>query len=205
MKDDSLTPEEKLLKIIENPGLVEKKKAGPVIKNVDALKGWFKSFDIKSIIPKRVDIKTANKILAVLCVLFTLFLISDLLGGKVAFKRKLDKILAGTAATGAAVKKANVPEVKMDELIAESKKRSMFTLEPPKEKPIARSDISGQAVELKLVGILWSENPQAMIEDTKAQKTYLVSAGDKIGTVNVKSILMNKVVLSKDTEEWDLR
>ncbi|MCX5687013.1 MAG: hypothetical protein NTW09_06130 [Candidatus Omnitrophica bacterium] len=204
MKKDELTPEEKLLKIIENPGMVEKKKALPITRNIDALRSWFATFDIKAIIPKRVDIKTVNKVLAVLCILATLFLISDLLNGRVVFKRKLNKILAGTAVSAVAGR-TTIPDVKPEDLIAGTKKRNIFTLEAEKAKPISRSDIAGAAVELKLVGILWSENPQAMVEDTKAQKTYLVSAGDKIGTVNVKSILIDKVVLSKDTEEWDLR
>ena len=204
MKKDDLTPEEKLLKIIENPGMVEKKKALPITRNIDALRSWFATFDIKAIMPKRVDIKTVNKVLAVLCILVTLFLISDLLNGRVVFKRKLNKILAGTAVSTAAGR-TTIPDVKPEDLIAGTKKRNIFTLEAEKAKPISRSDIAGAAVELKLVGILWSENPQAMVEDTRAQKTYLVSAGDKIGTVNVKSILIDKVVLSKDTEEWDLR
>lgn len=205
MKNDSLTPEEKLLKIIENPGMVEKKKASPALKNINALQSWLKNFDIKAAIPKRIDIRTVNRILAVLCIVITLVLISDFLNGKFTFRKKLNKILAGTTAKNTAGKNIAIPEVKTEQLIADSKKRNIFTLEPEKEKPIARSDIAGAAVELKLVGILWSDNPQAMIEDTRAQKTYLVSAGDKIGTVNVKSILVDKVVLSKDTEEWDLR
>lgn len=204
MQKDGLTPEEQLLKIIENPGMVEKKRTLPITRGISALKSRFLTFDIRKIIPKRVDIKTVNKILAVLCVLITLFLVSDLLNGRSVFKVKLNKILSGTAVSTAA-KTTVIPDVKPEDLAADSKKRNIFTLEPEKAKPIARSDIAGAAVELKLVGILWSENPQAMIEDTKAQRTYLVNAGDKIGTVNVKSILIDKVVLSKDTEEWDLR
>jgi len=58
---------------------------------------------------------------------------------------------------------------------------------------------------LKLVGILWSENPQVMIEDTKQTKTYLLSIGETIGELQIKRILKDKVVVGKDDVEWEIR
>jgi hypothetical protein len=48
---------------------------------------------------------------------------------------------------------------------------------------------------LKLVGISWSDQPDAMIEDSKAAQTFFVKKGQMIGEVQVENILKDKVVL----------
>jgi len=55
------------------------------------------------------------------------------------------------------------------------------------------------------VGVIWSANPQAMVEDTQNHKTSLVSTGDYLGQLKVNKITRNSVVLEKDREEWELR
>jgi hypothetical protein len=94
--------------------------------------------------------------------------------------------------------------VKLEDVLTQARKHNIFTLLPSKDAAMQGPGIGGPA-ELKLVGVLWSDHPQAMIENTKEQKTYFVSTGDKIGVVTVKSILQNKVILTKDSEEWELR
>ncbi|MDD5745650.1 MAG: hypothetical protein PHO30_00155 [Candidatus Omnitrophica bacterium] len=58
---------------------------------------------------------------------------------------------------------------------------------------------------LKLVGISWSNDPDAIIEDTKIQKTYFVKKGYMIDSIMVKEILKDKVILRCQGEEVDLR
>ena len=50
---------------------------------------------------------------------------------------------------------------------------------------------------LKLVGIIWSANPEAMIEDATETRTLLLKKGDSFGKnlFKVKSVLRNSVVL----------
>ena len=204
---ENITPEEKLLKIIENPATAQKRKALPDIKSTaGALTDW-----IKRLLPGgegkeafRVDMRTINKALAVICVCVTLYAVIYLITEGSDLSRKFSKIISGGNIQAVREKAPPEAAVKTEELVAGVNQRNIFTL-APKEKPIERADLSGGAVELKLVGILWSDTPQAMIEDTKDQKTYLVSKGDKIGSVSVKDILVNKVVLTKDQQEWDLR
>jgi len=43
-----------------------------------------------------------------------------------------------------------------------------------------------------------------MIENTKESKTYLLNNGEKINQLTVK-ILKDKVVLSSEGKEWELR
>jgi len=41
--------------------------------------------------------------------------------------------------------------------------------------------MADMTASLKLVGISMSDNPDAMIEDTKLQKTYFVKMGSMVG------------------------
>ena len=58
---------------------------------------------------------------------------------------------------------------------------------------------------LKLVGISWSSNPDAIIEDTKESKTFFVKPGQRIGEVKVQAIFKDKVILSYQGEETELK
>lgn len=202
---EKITPEEKLLKIIENPASVQKKVLPGINKTVSSFLGWVKGLASTTGGPWRIDMRTANRLLVALCGLVTIYAAAYLIREGVGLNQRFNKIASGANIPAQKEKEASKLTVpKPEETPAEAQKRNIFTL-TQKEKPIERADLSGGAVELKLVGILWSDNPQAMIEDTKAQKTYLVSQGDKIGNVGVKAILINKVVLTKDEQEWDLR
>ena len=57
----------------------------------------------------------------------------------------------------------------------------------------------------KLVGISWSKNPDAMIEDTVALRTFFVKRGQMLGRVKVEGIFKDKVILSFDGEETELK
>ena len=57
-----------------------------------------------------------------------------------------------------------------------------------------------------LVGISWSEDPEAMIEDVEAKRTHFVRRGQVIDEkVKVVSILKDRVILNYDGEEVELR
>ncbi|MCM8797134.1 MAG: hypothetical protein NC923_04565, partial [Candidatus Omnitrophica bacterium] len=58
---------------------------------------------------------------------------------------------------------------------------------------------------LRLVGISWSNDPDAMIEDSKALRTFFIKRGQMIGEVKVQAIFKDKVILSYAGEEIELR
>ncbi len=62
-----------------------------------------------------------------------------------------------------------------------------------------------QTESLKLVGISWSKDPDAMIEDIRIPRTYFVKRGEMIGEVKVEAIFKNKVVLSYEGSEIELK
>jgi hypothetical protein len=58
--------------------------------------------------------------------------------------------------------------------------------------------------EVNLVGIIAGENPQAIIEDKKSQKTYYVSKGQFVGEFQVDDILEGKIILNYKGQRYEL-
>ncbi|MFH1269743.1 MAG: hypothetical protein ABIH75_01615 [Candidatus Omnitrophota bacterium] len=79
----------------------------------------------------------------------------------------------------------------------------------PKNPLIAKGGPSEKAIEatqhLKLVGISWSNNPDAMIEDSKAMRTFFLKRGQMIGDVKVEAIFKDKVILNYSGEDIELK
>ena len=94
--------------------------------------------------------------------------------------------------------------------LAKVKKRNIFEMGAAK-KAVSLIDAgpSSKAVEatqnLRLVGISWSDSPDAMIEDIKALKTFFVKKGQMIGEVQVEAITKEKVILRYGEEQVDLK
>ncbi len=152
--------------------------------------------------------------IACACVVFTIFWIFNFAREDAAFKERLEKIKA--EAVGSVYKEENAPSMgaNIGELMANVAKRNIFKLsseENQAQVPISQTSrqrsTAGAGIpgDIKLVGIIWTDNPQAMMEDTKEQKTYLVSTGDNIGDLKIKKILSDKVIISKGEQEWELR
>ncbi|MBU1871746.1 MAG: hypothetical protein KKH80_02980, partial [Candidatus Omnitrophica bacterium] len=101
-------------------------------------------------------------------------------------------------------------------------KVASFYIEKARMRDIFRMGLSsvveaGQATEvpiskiaeaskiLKLVGISWSEDPDVIIEDTQAKRSYFLKRGQAISDFTVKAIFKDKVVLSYQGEEFELK
>lgn len=75
----------------------------------------------------------------------------------------------------------------------------------PQGKQVASNSTLEAAGNLKLVGISWSNDPDAMIEDSKALRTFFVKRGQMVGDAKVQAIFKDKVVLSYNGEEVELK
>ena len=58
--------------------------------------------------------------------------------------------------------------------------------------------------DINLVGIISGENPQAVIEDKKAQKTYYVTKGQFIGEMQVEDIQEGKIIINYAGQKYEL-
>ncbi len=207
MDKDNITPEEKLLKIIESPdthkqriSLAQNKRN----KSAGMPGSWLKKFSIDKEKLKRFNLKTANKILAGICVVWTVFSVSDFFKLKIQLDNRYKKIIDGAAVSPAEPRRLFIPDVQLNSLQEQIRKRDIFTFLPKLEVTEAAA-VNDEIANLKLVGVIWSDNPQAMIEDLAGKGTYLVNQGEKIGELKVKKIFKEKVILSKEDKEWQLR
>lgn len=214
---DNLTPEERLLKIIENPDIQKRKlpnlkieQATVVLDRAKKLLGTLKKFRLNKINKdslKHLDLRVATIIFAVICGAFSIYWVFDFVKSRVTLDKRFQKIIAESAIaeTGSNVDQG-LMNLDTSKLAEETKNRNIFSFSPPAaEAGMIMTQTTFMVTNLKLVGILWSDNPQAMIEDTKEQKTYFVSSGDKVGEVTVKKIFRDKVIIGKDSQEWELR
>jgi type II secretory pathway component PulC len=75
---------------------------------------------------------------------------------------------------------------------------------PPEEEP---SEVVVNPIEhLSLVGISFSDEPDVMIKDNRTQKIHFLKRGEWIeGTFKVESILSDRVILTYQGRELELR
>lgn len=67
------------------------------------------------------------------------------------------------------------------------------------------SGLSAELIkEINLVGIIAGENPQAIIEDKSAQKTYYLNKGQFIGEFQVEDIQEGKIILNFNGQRFEL-
>lgn len=74
----------------------------------------------------------------------------------------------------------------------------------------ANSEVLNELKDLKLVGVIWSQNPEVMIESTKDSRTYTLKKGEFLDKeVKIKEILRSSVILEVNlgtsTREIELR
>ena len=209
MEKDRLTPEERLLKIIESPEVrrtILPPKAQTLIFLRSGLGGWIKALGFFNKAQLSVELKFINKIMAFLCVCATLFCLLDYLRLKESLGKRFHQL---TESAGEAV---TIPEnqtsaikVSLAEVFDQIQKRNIFTFLAPAEKGTVSESVFGMVSRLKLVGIIWSNKPQAMIEDSKETKTYLLGENDRIGELEIKKIFRDKVIVGDGASEWELR
>lgn len=87
------------------------------------------------------------------------------------------------------------------------KKRDIFRMgrKPALEGEVISSKAAEATQNLRVVGISWSEQPDAMIEDIKAGKTYFVKKGQMAGEFKVEAIYKDRVTLKSGMESIDIR
>ena len=211
MAKEGITPEEKLLKIIENPddhkdsyrGAVQEVKDGSLAKKGQAL---FKNILSGKQFSFKFTLHSLNRIFIFLAAFLTLFLIFDFTKDRVSSKKKFALITKPPIASEKEELQESLPSVNLSASIKVAKKKNIFDLAPAKAEPVTKKKVEkDKASNLKLVGILWSRNPQAMIENSQDKQTYILNAGDKVARWKVKKIYNDKVVLMGSDGELELR
>jgi len=165
----------------------------------------FLSIDFTNIDIRKISLATVNKILIVVAAICTIAFAFYILGEKQNVSERIDDLASMKIEKNSmpiSTDKPNLP--KINEYIAETQKNNPFHLLPENEiKTI--DEIIEKPLNLKLVGILWADNAQAIIEDLNSEKTFIVEDGDVVGDYNVVKISQLEVILDDNGTEKILK
>ncbi|MFH1395037.1 MAG: hypothetical protein ABIH09_02650 [Candidatus Omnitrophota bacterium] len=199
-----ITPEEKLLHLIENTQ--EKNKLSPK-KEIQKIKIFFTS--IPSAISKlsfninfrRITLRTVNKVLIALSFTATIVFFFYWTAEKSEIEKEFDALQIQK--TDKSLLPLDLQQDVMptaETYIAAAANNNPFHVLPTVQE---RETIeTSTPLNFKLVGILWSNQAQAIIEDSSTEETYLVAEGDILDVYTVTKITQTEVTLrSKDGEK----
>lgn len=225
-QERSLSPEKQLLKLIEEP------KAGGGGIQAEAVKhqglsmfspsAWLGRFfffrdTFKKYFhregPAQLDIKLINRALSFMILLLVFYFLSTFAVSLLGLK-KVPRLEFKASAASSSVSPQEILSLKKAAAYYLEKvtERDIFKMgEKKADKSAAAgskppsSRIMEATQHLKLVGISWSNDPDAMIEDSKAGRTFFMKRGQMLGEIKVQAIFKDKVVLGYEGEEIELR
>jgi hypothetical protein len=220
-QEKSLSPEKQLLKLIENPKAQGPAQAAAIkhlglsLLSLSGLKARFSflkdklSNSFKTGKFYYFNVKTINISLGLVTFVLAIYFVTNLLISLVSLKKNLN-LEFKIAKSQHSIDSKVVSALKAASYYLEKiRARDIFKMGSRKkeeeEVKVPSSKIIGATQNLKLVGISWSGDPDAMIEDTKALRTFFVKRGQMIGEVKVQAIFKDRVVLSYEGEELELR
>jgi hypothetical protein len=222
-KERFVTPEKQLLNLIEDHGSSKSGARGSAIKHRGlsflSAGAWigrlsFLKQNLKAWHPRDVhsiDIRGINRILIIIIAVLAVYFVQGVVADLMRFKKMDSSRLGSVSAQGAAEIKDIVGLNKaLSSYVEVVSQRDIFNIgsvaQPP--APSAPSAVS-KAVEatknFKLVGISWSNDPDVMIEDETALRTFFVKRGQMVGPVKVQAVFKDKVILSYEGEEITLK
>ncbi|MFH1460104.1 MAG: hypothetical protein ABIG64_07025 [Candidatus Omnitrophota bacterium] len=216
MAQPKRTSEDRLLEIIENPATPLKKvprsysKSG-IKQQINLL---LKRIPLKKeTLLKLLNFQVLNKILIFICVSLTIFFVVDFQRTKINLEKNLKNQDINAQSLYIQQAQDNILPVDFNKMIEYANMRNIFTFLLPVKHVETGEDVSQEYQELSklianfvLVGIIWSEeNPQAIIEDKKTERTYLIEAGSKLEEFDVQKVFSDSVVVSVGENEWTIK
>lgn len=225
MDEAGITPEKELLNLIEGakdnkPHLereIFKRKVGSLFSfgaiagRISFLRDWLKAgFKDKRFY---VDIKTTNRILGLFIFILTAYLIFSILMSIMNFKKTLNNLEPMDEIRQIQSLDNHQPQTlnTVSYYLQKAKDRNIFAMadaliDKESEKKQKRSLMEEIVQNLRLVGISWSDDPVAIIEDTNRKQAFFLKKGQKINDLTVKEIYYkDKVILSYAGQEIELR
>ena len=222
--DESLTPEQQLLKLIENPKqasvrVESVKREGKKWFSFPALKGrldfWKGAsvkrwFSLKQFSQSPHGMERVNGVLKFLIFVMVIYSGYTIFGMVTGIKKASNLILPSDKAA------VDIPEPaatlqSVSYYLEKTKGRNIFTPVVPEkpqvaEKPAVEVEEENPFKNCNLVGIAWSDDPEAMVEDKGLGRTFFVRRGQLLANgLRVVTIFKDKVILSYKGKEYELR
>ena len=206
---DKQTSDERLLKLIEGTGEPKRKQviaSGEKKSSTNFVPAKLNFLELKSKLKNlKVDLYSLNKGLIAVSVLLTFIFLYALFSAPVipksnaAFFTPADssaiiKLISSGEAQGLIRKNISGQDIKRDFFLPSGSRSSIYMQEQGQ-------DLTGELKDLKLVGIIWSQNPEVMIENAKDSRTYTLKKGESLDEqFKVKEISRNSATLEVTTE-----
>ena len=219
------TPERDLLKIIESKeveGRVTSQgslRKGLSLFSLGALKGrlsFFRGNLLKLFSGgATLEISSINRVLFIAVLAMLIFMSFDFFNSMMNLNEDVDRAFQIDRETSVFSSQELSPLKSSSFYLEKARKRDIFKMvsqtvkeeeeEEAKTAQEANKGVRKMTANLNLVGISWSDDPDAMIEDAKTKRTYFLKRGDSIGEVVVSGIFKDRVVLSYNGEEVELK
>ena len=225
-ENESLTPEKQLLKLIENPKQASvraenAKREGKKWFSFSAFKGrldFWKNFSVKKNASSgkfskgSFSVERINFILRVLLVAVAIYAIYNTWGMFMGIKKASQLILKTPSGASTEQSEPAASFQTINYYLEKIKGRNIFSSVKAEEKPKKvekaaplapgeKSPIQG----LSLVGIAWSNNPEAMVEDKETGHTFFVRRGQTIAnSFKVVTVFKDRVILNYQDKEYEL-
>lgn len=201
---DNISPEEKLLRLIrgqKKQSVTTDKQVG-ITPAVSEVKSTIKP-SIYLLIKKYSSLIGIHKIIWIFFVTSCIYLAVSLIYPLVWLKRiKLPQIAAGRTIESKIEPKVEVKPYEFYQEGIANKQIFGARFSQDVEKPTAVG--LDFMKDINLVGIIAGENPQAIIEDKKAQKTYYLSKGQFMGEFQLEGIGEGKIILNYNGQRYEL-
>ncbi|MBU1083550.1 MAG: hypothetical protein KKG84_00520, partial [Candidatus Omnitrophica bacterium] len=149
--------------------------------------------------PKHFSLKDINKVLIGLSVIASIFAVFYLAKESGFVKKRMSELRATPIKENSLSIDLGVDRPNASSYVTGTQKNNPFHLLPVEETAVEKKET--ETTDLKLVGILWSDSAQAIVEDPASAKTYMVYQGDMIENYKVEEITQTKVRLVSEYGE----
>ena len=216
-----VSPEERLLSLIKNknrkaadaaapaPALRKAQAESVVSKTDERITGMLKSDLFRSKIFEPSILKNVNKYLIVILGILAIYFLADFIFVR-PYKSVETIVSKPVSEQGQPVLPAEVkgpaPAKEYSSYSSAMPGKTVFGPSQGGTSNTEEATVSsgGLSEQLGLVGVIAGDNPQAIIEDKKAQKTYYLSKGQSLDGYVVEEIYEDRVVLSYEGKNSSL-
>ncbi len=206
---DNISPEEKLLRLIRNPKKPESSaqktaamhSAGSVIpvqpQFADKVSGK-NQFDYASLF-------SAKRIVYLFLILVAIFAVISFVYPFIGYNKLLPETSVSVDADKLTIQ-AKPKARPYEEYLKGIDDRKIFDSSSLSGSSTAASAVASQDLikDINLVGIISGDNPQAIIEDKKTQKTYYLYQGQYLGEFQIEEIKEGKVTVNYRGQKFEL-
>lgn len=225
LEESRPTPEKELLNLIEKPAsrrslqVAAMKYHSLSFFSIGALKGRIAFFKnrlfgyFRGGQARQLDIKALNNLLKLCIVVLAFYFVFDLSFSVLNMNKGLRLGISYGKAPAAEPAAVTSLLKAASYYLEKARGRDIFSIDEDRivlDSSKSGKDLSQRAIEetghLKLVGIAWSDDPDIMIEDTNAKRTFFLKKGQMIdGDIKLQAVFKDKVILSYKGEEVELK